>query len=203
MKPTLAAVLALAAVAGVAATAQQAPTPVEQHVVVPSLPDQPNKEGVARPSGSMPTDSEGYVRTNRGPVDPAAGKPTPGAAAPSKGAPAAPISGSAPVPAVSTAPTGPTGPAEVKAAYLSLRGTVKAYAKGVSITIVEKDGVERTVKLAAKASVYEGLTTGDKVVLRVPLKKNADGMSTDLVSRQRPPKAPPKSRFSAAQSPVR
>lgn len=200
MKPTLAAVLALAAVAGVPATAQQVPTPVEQHVVVPSLPDQPNKEGVARPSGSMPTDSEGYVRTNRGPVDPSE-KPTP-AAVPSKGAPAAPASGSAQVPAVSTPPPGPSGPAEVKAAYLSLRGTVKVYAKGVSITIVEKDGVERTVKLAAKASVYDGLAAGDKVVLRVPLRKDADGMSTDRVLRQRPPKAPPKSRFSAAQSPV-
>lgn len=205
MKPTLAAVLALAAVAGVPATAQQVPTPVEQRVVAPSLPDQPNKEGVARPSGSMPTDSEGYVRTNRGPVDPSAGAPTP-AGAPSKGAPAPPVSGPAPVPAVSTAPPGPSGPAEVKAAYLSLRGTVKAYTKGVSITIVEKGGVERTVKLAAHASVYEGLTAGDKVVLRVPLKKlkkNADGMSTDLVTKQRPPKAPAKSKFSAAQSPVR
>jgi hypothetical protein len=203
MKPTFAAVLTLAAVAGVPATAQQVPTPVEQHVVVPSLPDQPNKEGVARPSGSMPTDSEGYVRTNRGPVDPAAGKPTPGADTTSKGAPAAPASGPAVVPAVPIPPGGPSGPPEVKAAYLSLRGTVKTYAKGVSITIVEKDGVERTVKLAAKASVYDGLAAGDKVVLRVPLKKDADGMSTDRVSRQRPPKAPPKSKFSAAQSPVR
>jgi hypothetical protein len=206
MKLTLPALVSFAVVAAGSAAAQQAtPTPVEQHVVAPSLPDQPNKEGVARPSGSMPTDSEGYVRTNRGPVDPSAGKPTPDAA-PSKGAPAAPASpasSSAQMPAVSTPPPGPSGPSEVKAAYLSLRGTVKAYAKGVSITIVEKDGVERTVKLAAKASVYDGLAAGDKVVLRVPLRKDADGMSTDRVSRQRPPKAPPKSRFSAAQSPVR
>lgn len=201
MKVALAAALAFAAVAGVPATAQQVPTPVEQRVVAPSLPDQPNKEGVARPSGSMPTDSEGYVRTNRGPVDPSAGKPTPDAA-PSKGAPAASAPGSAQVPATSP-PPGPSGSAEVNAAYLSLRGTVKAYAKGASITIVEKDGVERTVKLAAKASVYEGLAVGDKVVLRVPLKKDASEMSADRVSRQRPPKAPPKSKFSAAQSPVR
>ena len=203
MKSTFAAALALAAVVGVRATAQQVPTPVEQRVVAPSLPDQPNKEGVARPSGSMPTDSEGYVRTNRGPVDPSAGKPTPGADGASKGEPAAPVSGPAVLPAVPTPPPGPSGPAEVKAAYLSLRGTVKAYAKGESITIVEKDGIERTVRLAAKVSVYEGLAVGDKVVLRVPLKKDADGMSTDRVSRQRPPKPPPKSRFSAAQSPVR
>jgi len=203
MKLTLAAVLAVAAVAGVPATAQQVPTPVEQHVVVPSLPDQPNKEGVARPSGSMPTDSEGYVRTNRGPVDPSAGKPTPGADATSKGAQAAPASGLAVVPAGPAPPPGPSGPTEVKAAYLSLRGTVRAYAKGVSITIVEKGGVERTVKLATKASVYDGLAAGDKVVLRIPLEKSSDGKSADRVSRQRPPKAPPKSKFSAAQSPVR
>jgi len=80
---------------------------------------------------------------------------------------------------------------------------VKAYAKGVSITIVEKGGVERTVKLATKASVYDGLAAGDKVVLRIPLEKSSDGKSADRVSRQRPPKAPPKSKFSAAQSPVR
>ncbi|HEX7528567.1 MAG TPA: hypothetical protein VF425_05620, partial [Thermoanaerobaculia bacterium] len=206
MKLTRAAVFALTAVVGVAANAQQtpAPTPAEEHVVAPSLPDQPNKEGVARPSGSMPTDSEGYVRTNRGPVDPSAGKPAPDAA-PSKGAPAAPASpasGSVQMPAVSTPPPGPSGPSEVKAAYLSLRGTVKAYEKGASITIVEKGGVERTVKLVANASVYDGLAAGDKVVLRVPLRKNAEGMSTDRVSRQRPSQAPPKSKFSAAQSPV-
>ena len=154
MRLTRAAVLALVAVACVPATAQRAPTPApqgpvptpaEEHVVAPSLPDQPNKEGVARPSG----------------------------------------------------------PAEVKAAYLSLRGRVKAYSKGVSITIVEKDGVERTVRLAAKVSVYDGLAAGDKVVLRVPLQKDADGMSTDRISRQKPPKAPRKSKFSAAQSPAR
>lgn len=203
MKLARAAVLTLAAVVGFSANAQQtpAPTPAQEHVVAPSLPDQPNKEGVARPSGSMPTDSEGYVRTNRGPVDPSAGKPTP-AAAPS-GAPAAPVAGSAQMPAVPNPTPGPNGPAEVKAAYLSLRGTVKAYARGVSITIVEKEGVERTVKLAAKASVYDGLAAGDKVVLRIPLEKPADGQSTDRVSKQRPPKAPPKSKFSAAQSPVR
>jgi hypothetical protein len=203
MKLTRAAVFALTAVVGISANAQQtpAPTPAEEHVVAPSLPDQPNKEGVARPSGSMPTDSEGYVRTNRGPVDPSAGTPTP-SAVPSKGAPGASATSPAPGPGVPPAPPGPRGPAEVKAAYLSLRGTVKAYEKGASITIVEKGGVERTVKLVANASVYDGLAAGDKVVLRVPLRKNAEGMSTDRVSRQRPSQAPPKSKFSAAQSPV-
>src|SRR5450631_1559444 len=83
MKLARAAVLTLAAVVGFSANAQQtpAPTPAQEHVVAPSLPDQPNKEGVARPSGSMPTDSEGYVRTNRGPVDPSSTSPAPGGAA--------------------------------------------------------------------------------------------------------------------------
>lgn len=197
---TLAAVLALAAVAGNPAYAQMVPTPIEQRVVAPSLPDQPNKEGVVRPSGSMPTDSVGYVRTNRGPVDPLA--PTPVVAGP-KAAPAAPAAGPGIAAAGSNSPTGPRGAAEVKAAYLSVRGTVKAFEKGVSITIVQEGGRERTVKLAAKASVYDGLAAGDKVVLRIPLEKSADGKSTDRVSRQKPPKAPPKSNFSAAQSPVR
>jgi len=213
MKLARAAVLTLAAVAAFSAAAQQTPpptpeptragsslvpSPAEEHVVAPSLPDQPNKEGVVRPSGSMPTDSEGYVRTNRGAVDPSAATPPP-----SPGIVAVTGAGTASTVVSPTSPPGPRGPSEVKAAYLSLRGTVKAYARGVSITIVEKEGIERTVKLAAKASVYDGLAAGDKVVLRIPLEKPADGQSTDRVSKQRPPKAPPKSKFSAAQSPVR
>ncbi|MEO8585939.1 MAG: hypothetical protein ABI584_07240 [Acidobacteriota bacterium] len=205
MKVALAAVLALASAAGGSARAQAptpippapASTPAEQHVVAPSLPDQPNKEGVARPSGSMPTDSEGYVRTNRGAVDPSA---TP---APSTGVVGV-TGGGTTLPAAAPAPPpGPTGPAEVKAAFLSLRGRVKAYAKGVSITIVEKNGRTRTVALAPGARVYEGLATGDRVVVRVPFEGPGSGKTADLVSRQTPPKAPPKSKFSAAQSPVR
>jgi hypothetical protein len=203
MRVTILALVSFAAAAAGSAAAQEAaPTPIQQRVVAPSLPDQPNKEGVARPGGSMPVDSEGYVQTNRGAVDPAAAKPTPGAAAPSQGAPGAPASGPALLPAGPTPPPGPTGPAVVDAAYLSLRGTVKAYEKGVSITVVEANGRERTVKIAAKASVYDDLAAGDKVVLRIPLQKPADGKSTDRISRQKPPKAPPKSKFAQAQSPA-
>lgn len=216
MKPSRAGSLAFVALAlaGIPANAQQTstptaapaparpslvPSPAEQHVVAPSLPDQPNKEGVVRPSGSMPMDSEGYVRTSRGAVDPSTGTPSPSTGT-------IVVTGSVttvPASATEPPPPGPAGPAKVKAAYLSLSGTVKAYSKGVSITIVEEDGVERTVSLAAKATVYPGLATGDRVVLRVPLRKDASGMSTDRVSRRRPPKAPPKSKFSGAQSPVR
>jgi hypothetical protein len=205
MKLTTAALLTFAAGAAGAVAAQKAPptptpAPVEQHVVAPSLPDEPNKEGKVRPGGGIPTDEYGNILAGPGGVvDPSAAKPTPGAGGTSKGAPA---SGAAPLPAVPTPPPGPSGPTDVRAAYLTLRGTVKAYEKGVSVSIVEKNGVERTVKLAANASVYDGLAAGDKVVLRIPLKRPADGKSTDRVSRQTPAKAPPKSKFTQAQSPA-
>jgi hypothetical protein len=59
------------------------------------------------------------------------------------------------------------------------------------------------VKIAAKASVYEGLAAGDKVIVRVPLGKPADGKTTDHVERQKPSKSPPKSKFTQAQSPAK
>ncbi|MFI5119894.1 MAG: hypothetical protein ACHQM4_05740 [Thermoanaerobaculia bacterium] len=188
--------LAVAA-AGRGAAQQATPTPSAERVVAPSLPDQPNKEGVVRPSGSLPTDAEGYVRTKQGAIDPTSASPAPSGAPAQGTAPGPGTAGTASVPA----PT-PQGKASVKAAYLSVRGTVKAYEKGGSITIVEADGHERTVRIAAKASVYEGLAAGDKVVVRIPLGKPADGKTTDHVERQRPPKPPPKSKFTQAQSPA-
>jgi hypothetical protein len=175
------------------------PTPAAEHVVAPSLPDQPNKEGVVRPSGSMPTDSAGYVRSKSGAIDPTTASPAPGGtvtrATATGSAAAGAASLSAPTPA-------PHGKAKVKAAHLSVRGNVKAYEKGVSITVVEADGKERTARIAANASVYEGLAVGDAVVVRIPLGKPADGKTTDRVERQRPPKPPPKSKFTQAQSPA-
>jgi len=199
MRLTTLPLVALAvAAAGLAGAQQATPTPVEEHVVAPSLPDQPNKEGVVRPSGSLPTDAAGYVTSKMGgAVNPASTSPAPGGAAPQAGATGAAGTASAP------APLPPEhGKAKVKAAYLSVRGTVKAYTKGVSITLVEARGRERTVKIAPKASVYEGLAPGDRVVVRIPLGKPADGMTADHVERQRPPKPPPKSKFSQAQSPA-
>jgi len=217
MKIALVAVVTLAAVAAVTATAQQ-PQPVdaqkpkaaEQSVVAPSLPDEPNKEGKVTPGGGIRTDEYGNILQNSGAVDPNAvpnatpnAGPPPGRQAPPAGAPAAPQApGSAPYPVVPTPPPGPTGPTFVGAAHLSVTGTVKAYEKGVSITVVQKSGVERTVKIMAKASVYDGLAVGDKVVLNIPLKRPADGKSTDKVVKWLPPKAPPKSNFSAQESPI-
>ena len=208
MKVTIPALVCCAVAAGGSAAAQQAtptpagqqatPTPVEQHVVAPSLPDQPNKEGVVRPSGSMPTDSEGYVRTNRGAIDPTSTSPGPGGAA-AKGTATGPAAAGTQVPAPTPVPH---GKAIVKAAHLSVRGTVKAYEKGGSITVVEVDGRERTAKIAANATVYESLAVGDKVIVRIPLGKPADGKTTDHVERQKSPKPPPKSKFTQAQSPA-
>jgi hypothetical protein len=190
-------VLSFALLAAGAASAQQpAPTPAGERVVVPSLPDQPNKEGVVKPSGAMKTDAEGYVKNDAKPVDPGGSAPTAGAA--SKALPGPGIGGPAPAPAPAAAPRGTP---VIEAAHLTFRGVVKAYEKGVSITILDAKGKTRTVPLAAKAVVYEGLTAGDKVVLTVPLQKPGDGKHADRVEKQKPAQAPPPSKFSQAQSP--
>jgi hypothetical protein len=191
---------ALAPSGAALAQQQQAPTPIPQSVVVPSLPDEKNKEGTVRPGATQKTDGGGWVQTNMGPIDPNA--PKTGA-----GAPGAPPAAGAPGPGVaapampSPPESGPKGKAVVDAAALTLRGIVKAYEKGVSVTITEANGKDRTVLLADKAFVYEGMVPGDKVVVRVPLQKPADGKHADRVEKQKAPKAPPPSKFSQAQSP--
>jgi len=196
--PVLFLALTAAGAASVASARQQAPTPIPERVTVPSLPDQQNKEGVVKPTGTLATDSEGYVRNNPTAVDPKAGPPAGGAA--SSQAPVGPgVAGriTAPAPA-----PGPTGKPVVNAAHLSLRGVVKAFEKGASVTIVEASGRERTVPLAAKAEVYDGLKAGDSVVLRIPLGKPADGKSADRIQKQNTGKVPPPSKFSKAQTPA-
>jgi hypothetical protein len=191
-----AAVLLLALGAAGATFAQQpAPTPISEHVVVPSLPDQPNKEGVVRPTGAMQSDPGGYVRNDAVSVQPGT---TPGPAAAGR-PPAGPGVGAPPAAAAPAG--GPQGKPVVRAEYLTMRGVVKAYEKGVSITIVEANGRERAVPLAEKASVYEGVAVGDRVVLRVPLKKPADGKHANRVAKETPAKAPPPSKFSKQESP--
>ncbi len=182
--------------AGSASAQQPAPTPAGERVVVPSLPDQPNKEGVVNPSGAMKTDAEGYVKNDARPIAPGAATAAPDTA--SKAAPGPGIGGPAPAPATAAAPR---GTAVVEAAHLTLRGVVKGYEKGVSITILDAKGKKRTVPLAEKAVVYDGVTTGDKVVLNVPLQKPGDGKHADRVEKQKPAQAPPPSKFSQAQSP--
>jgi hypothetical protein len=202
--PAFALVTLAAAGAAFAQQQQQGPTPVPQSVVVPSLPDQKNKEGVVSPGGAMKTDAYGYAQTGMGQIDPKAATPpatASGAPPAPAGAPAAGPGIGAPVAAPAPAAVPPRGKTVVDAANITLRGVVKAYEKGVSVTIVEANGKERTVPLADKAAVYEGIAVGDKVVLRVPLQKPADGKHADRVEKQKPPKAPPPSKFSQAQTP--
>jgi hypothetical protein len=190
--------LLVLAAAGAAFAQQQAPTPIPQTVVVPSLPDQPNKEGVVSPSGAMKSDPAGYVRNDAKPVEPGASTPaagTPSGVSPGPGI--GPGIGPAPAPAPAAGSRG----SGVVDAHLTLRGVVKSYSKGVSITIVEANGRKRRVPLTETAAVYEGLAAGDKVVLRIPLEKPGDGKHADLVEKQKPKVAPPPSKFSRAESP--
>jgi hypothetical protein len=201
MRNAAALLLSLLAAGAALAQQQQAPTPIPQSVVVPSLPDEKNKEGTVRPGATQQTDGGGWVQTNMGQIDPNAPKTAAGAPG------AQPPAGAAPGPGI-VAPSmppppegGPKGKAVVDAANITLRGIVKAYEKGVSITITEANGKDRTVLLADKAFVYEGVAVGDRVVVRVPLQKPADGKHADRVDKQKPPKTPPPSKFSQAQSP--
>ena len=95
---------------------------------------------------------------------------------------------------------GPKGKTVVGATYVTLRGTLKAIDK-TTVTLVEANGTERAVKLSEKAAVAEGLKAGDKIVVKVPLQKPFDGRTADRVERPKPPKTPPPSIFSEAQSP--
>jgi len=163
-----------ARVAGAEPPATPTPNPqsAPQHVTVPSLPGQENKEGVVRPEGGMPMDTEGYAVTKR--YDPNAPTPKPAAAA--KGAPAgstapapAPgIAAPAPVPDIPVGPA-PTGKATVTGAnYASIRGTLVSIDAGKSVTIkLRKTGTENTYTLAPGATVAPGLAPGKTVRVRV------------------------------------
>ncbi|HTS01404.1 MAG TPA: hypothetical protein VMN04_02695 [Thermoanaerobaculia bacterium] len=106
-----------------------------------------------------------------------------------------------PVPTMPPPPApGPKGKTVIRASYLTVRGTIASIDKG-TVTVVEKSGRERTLRIAEKAVVAEGLAAGDAVVLRVPLQKPFDGKTANRVERPKPPKTPPPSKFSEAQSP--
>ncbi len=186
--------LACLALAGAVDGQQSAAPPPEQHVVAPALPDQKNKESTVRPSGAMRTDPAGWVVTGSGQCP---GRRAPQASAREAAGTSAPAD---PGPLRAPSAAAPSGPAVVEAAHVTLRGTVKAYEPGKSITIVEASGRERTVPLARKASVYEGARAGDKVCLRIPLQEPGDSRSADRIERQTTT-PPPKSKFSQAQSP--
>lgn len=189
--------LILAAALALPATAQVRLPAAEQHVTVPSALGQSNKESLVRPSDTMKQASCGRILQG----ERAATSGAPRVTARARGAYAQPdpgVSGDAAY--VPPAPGGPTGPAVVGAAYVTVRGTVKTYTK-TTITILEKSGRERQVALARRALVYEGLKPGDEVALRIPFDEGADCRTADRVERPPAPKAAPKSKFSQAQSP--
>jgi hypothetical protein len=184
--------LILAAALALPAAAQERVPGAEQHVTVPSAPGQSNKEILVRPSDTMKQASCGRIL--QGERAPASGAPR--VTTRTKGASAQPdpgVSGDAAY--ASPAPSGPTGPAVVGAAYVTVRGTVKTYTKN-AITILEKSGRQRQVALAPRALVYQGLKPGDEVVVRIPFDEGADCRTADRVERPPAPKAAPKSKFS-------
>jgi hypothetical protein len=186
--------LLFAAALALPAAAQQSLPAPEQHVTVPSAPGQSNKETVVQPSGTLKQGSYGWVLQGDQVTRPGSRRVT----ARSTGAYAPPDPGAYSPPAA-PGPAVPAGPAVVGAAYVTVRGTMKTYTKN-AITILEKSGRERKVPLAPRALVYEGLKPGDEVVLRIPFDEGTDCRTADRVERPPAPRAPPKSKFSQAQS---
>ncbi len=148
-----------------------AATPVSapQHVTVPSLPGQPNKEGTVKPDGGMPTDSEGYAITKR--YDPKRLRPRTASAGPARRSGAAPR-GPGRETAPATVPNIPVGPAPTGKAmatganYVTVRGSLVALEDGKSVTIkLQRTGTKNTYTLAPGATVGEGVspwTTGSR-----------------------------------------
>ena len=149
-----------------------APTPnpqsAPQHVTVPSLPGDRNKEGTVRPDGAMPTDSEGYAVTKR--YDPGA-PAAKGATPPSGKAPATTGPGGSGAGAAGQIPVGPAPAGKMTATgenYVQVRGTLVSVEPGKTVTIkLQRTGVENTYALAQGASVAEGLEPGKTVRVRV------------------------------------
>ena len=146
------------------------PTPMpttaaaSQHVTAPSLPGQPNREGVVQPGGGLRTDEYGNVTQ---PIGGASTAPTPAnpgrppVAVKPRAAAAGPV-------AVGTAGPAPTGPGvETGPNVAHIRGVVKAYEAGKSLTMtVRGTGRDVTYRLKAGATVPPGLKPGDAVRIR-------------------------------------
>lgn len=179
------------------AAAQERVPGAEQHVTVPSALGQSNKEALVRPSDTMTQARCGRILQG----EQVAPSRAPRVTARANGASVQPDPGvSSEISYVPPVPSGPTGPAIVGAAYVTVRGTVKTYSKNV-ITILEKSGRQRQVPIAPGALVCHGLKPGDEVVLHIPFDEGADCRTADRVERPPAPKAAPKSKFSQAQSP--
>ncbi len=172
------------------ATPAARPESAPQHVTAPSLPGQQNRQGVVKPDGALPMDSEGYAVTK-----------TYDGTAPAKAAPqGAPkgttiISGSgssSPAKAQSI-PIGPapTGKGTTTGAnYITVRGSVVALDAGKSVTIrTQKTGTENTYTLAPGATVGKGVSPGQLV--RVRVQAVGKGKVADKVEVVPPPSSSP------------
>jgi hypothetical protein len=185
------AVLVFAVFAG-AAAAQTKPAP--EHVTAPGLPGQANKDIVVQPSGTLKDMGWGIVQQGDSPP-PRLGR------APVRSAGSSSDTGIAAT-YVPPRQTGLLGPAIVNAAYLTVKGSVARYEKGVAVTVVDaRTGRERRVPLAKGASVYEGIKAGDAVAIRIPFDEGSDARTADRVEAQKTLAAPAApSKFSQAQS---
>jgi len=168
---TVALVTFAAGAAGTVAAQQATPTPApaEEHVVAPSLPDQPNKEGVVRPGGSMPTNPEGYVTTKQGTVDPSSASPSPAPAPPE-------ASTSSPrfvAPAAAGSPHAKAGVVSGKSVSLTpgAPSTVTLYEKGKSLTVKTPAGALVKYLLAKDAVLPEDLGAGRTVLVETKVVK--------------------------------
>ncbi len=155
------------------ATPAAKPESAPQHVTAPSLPGQPNKQGVVKPDTGMPTDSEGYAITKR--YEPGS---APAGTAPQSGSKDASKAGGTTAGAASSAPAKapniPIGPAPTGkgmatgANYVTVRGTLVALEDGKSVTIkLQKTGTENTYTLAPGATIGNDVAPGKLVRVRV------------------------------------
>lgn len=152
------------------ATPPPTPESAPQHVTVPALPGQPNREGTVRPDGGLATDAEGNSVTRRMSVD--AGTPTPTPSAGARPAGAAPnasgTGGTTPARDVPPATSGKAPSSE--ASTLTIRAVVSSFEPEKSITVRVKVGSRRSVvtyALAPDAAVPAGLKPGESVRLRI------------------------------------
>ena len=145
-----------------------APPAAQQHVTVPSLPGERNREGTVRPTGELKTDAYGNLNQPIGP--PAAAAPAGSARAPVRnGAGARPNA-----PAAAPAPVGTAGPAPSAPAVATgqntarIRGVVTSWEPGTSLTMTVR-GTGKDVVYTPKtgATVPEGLKPGDPIRIRV------------------------------------
>jgi hypothetical protein len=194
----------LVAIALPAAGQQKIPA-AEQHLTAPSAPGQANKEIVAQPGATLTQASCGRVLQG----EPAQRPAVRSAASARAGSWAPPAAGSAEsfyVPPSPPSDSEPTGPPLVESAYLTLRGTLASFDKGL-VTIVDRSGRSRAVPLARGARVDGGLKAGDLVTLRVPLEDDPANKAASRVERQKPASPPAmsstSSKFAQAQSAAR